>query len=220
MFNYDDETYAEAAVEALAYPSDAYFHDEDLYVTHTLMFHTPDPALTDEYAYGYSNYRSILRDYAGEDVEAASVGHWTYSRFLCLKVRVIDDSGQVTDTFRELYDIARGLDDYPIYDESDYYDLESELQDEYVQRYAEDEGIPVAAFWEALSTDRLQIDGAPGDFVFYVDSQYGMDWREREAKVREIALEALRSVITLEDHASGTAMHYPEYCFACERAAV
>ena len=219
MFNYDEDTYAAAARQALEMPSDAYFSDDELYSTHTLMFHPPDPALTDEYAHVYSNYRSILRDYAGDNVEAASVGHWTYSRFLCLKVRVIDEQGQVTDTFRELYDIARGMEEYPLYDETDYCDLESELQDEYVAGYARDEGIPVEAFWEALSTDRWQVDGGPGDFVLIPDSGW-TGWEEREAKVREVALEALRGIITLDDHANGTAMHYPEYCFACERAAV
>jgi hypothetical protein len=53
------------------------------------------------------------------------VKHWTYSRIKVIYVRVYDDEGNFTATFKEAYCVARALrDEYPIFNESDYSDLE------------------------------------------------------------------------------------------------
>lgn len=130
----DPEALVAAATEALKHPSDASFWDGDLYVTHTLMYGTPDWSLTTEYIVGQANYRAILEDmssaYARHPgaVEAASVGHWTYSRYQCIKVRVCYADGEIHPAFVDAWSIAQALEcDYPVYSENTYSDLESEV---------------------------------------------------------------------------------------------
>jgi hypothetical protein len=192
-FDFDEETYAEAAEEALTRPSEASFWDDDLYVTHTLMFHTPDPQLTDEYAIGYSNYRSVLahlRELYPKDVTEASIGHWTYSRFLCIKVKVKTKKGKLTKAFRAAYDIARGLQDYPIFDDDDHNELASELEDAFIEAVANDYQVELDDLHQALSDDRLQVEGSPGDYVLTTGDYTG--WEERQKNV-EAVLSSLRS---------------------------
>jgi hypothetical protein len=129
------------AREALEHPSDAYFRDEDLYKTHTLMFHTPSWDLTDEYIMGEANYRTaleILSEAFPRDVEAASVGHWTYSSFSCIKVRVLTESGRITKAFTQAAILALGLNDYPILSDEMYSELEMEVWESSIKMHLED----------------------------------------------------------------------------------
>ena len=124
----------EAAEEALSRPSDASFWDEELYASHTLMFATPDWSLTTEYTVGQANYRAILEDMTAAyrrspgAVSDASVGHWTYSRFQCIKIRVAYADGTIHPAFADAYAIATALErDYPLYSDDTHSELEWEL---------------------------------------------------------------------------------------------
>ena len=128
-----EEAILRMATEALERPSDAGFWDESLYVTHTLMFHTPDWSLTNDYIAGEANYRTALAELTAtypHDVEDASVGHWTYSRYSCIKVRVLTEGGNVTPAFVAASLMAIYIrDEYPILDDSLFSELECEVWD-------------------------------------------------------------------------------------------
>lgn len=123
----DDETILKYAKQALERPRDAAFWDDDLYNTHTLMFHSA-PASDD--LVSQSNYHSILRDLSHAyrrspgAIDSGSIGHWTYSSFDCIKVRVTYADGTIHPAFVDALAIALGLQDYPLYDESDYSERE------------------------------------------------------------------------------------------------
>ena len=123
----DNDELIDMAREALNKPHDAAFWDDDLYVTHTLMFYSaPD---SDDLV-SASNFHSILRDLKAaypRAVEQASIGHWTYSHFDCVKVRVLYSDGTIHPAFADAAAIALSLRDYPLYDESDYSDREMEV---------------------------------------------------------------------------------------------
>jgi hypothetical protein len=127
----DHDAIVSAAVEALTRPSNSGWWDEEMYVTHTLMFSTPDPSLTDDYTIGASNLRCIAEDMRAaypHAVEESSFGHWTYSRFLALKVRVIDSHGRIHPAFVDAMAIAWSLErDYPLYNDEDHSNLEWEI---------------------------------------------------------------------------------------------
>lgn len=125
-----DEDFQDFIAEALTKPNDAGFWDEDLYETHTLAFHTPDWDLTDEYIYGQANYRAALAILESLGAEAATVGHWTYSRYQCIKVPILDSDGKVTAAAVELYEMMRYIQDhYPVLDEAIYNELEFEVRE-------------------------------------------------------------------------------------------
>src|SRR5438067_4732769 len=146
----DDDTVIRAAREALTRPSDfGYFGDLPLFESwgFTISQHRDSDILE------RSNFRSILRDVQAflsqvtddpdEYVQVVSCSHWAYGWVEHLAVRVLrDDSEETTETlfdgnpikpsnitavFSVVADIAIGLrEDYSVYDESDYYELESE----------------------------------------------------------------------------------------------
>jgi len=194
----DEDDIIQAAHDALTQPSDSAWRDEDMWTTHTLMFATPDPDLTDEYTIGHSNYRSVLRDAIDaypEDVEAASFGHWTYSRFVAIKVRVCTDDGEITPAYADLYSISLGLEnDYPLYDEQDYSELEwqiwergvdSTLSDSVASEALEAVADRYRADWETdfrefLSEHHFNIEGwisdeAAMEAVEYANSRAGVN---------------------------------------------
>lgn len=139
------EDIVSAARDALTRPGDSAWWDDELFVTHTMMFSTPDPNLTDDYTIGTSNYRSILRDMAPAyarfpgAISDASFGHWTYSRFVCVKVRVCYSDGQIHPAFVDAFTIATQLEcDYPIHDESDHSELEFEINESAMDQFIAD----------------------------------------------------------------------------------
>ena len=129
----DADTLLEFARDALTRPSDSYWRDDELWETHTFMFsHAPDSDDT----IAESNHRSILRDLSAEyarhkgAIERAGFGHWTYSHFDTIKVRVIYANGEIHPAFADAVAIAIELrDNYPLYDETDHSDLECEYWD-------------------------------------------------------------------------------------------
>lgn len=123
--------------ESLDRPSDAGFWDEELYVTHTLAFHTPAWHLTDEYIIGQANYRDALDILEPLGAEAATVGHWTYSTFECIKVPMITESGEITAAAVELWHLTMNLQDYPLISDETHSELEMEVNDEAMKQAIE-----------------------------------------------------------------------------------
>jgi hypothetical protein len=144
-----DDKIIELAKEGLTVPSDSWWHDEELFKTHTMMFAVPDIKLTDEYLMDWSNYIKILESLAEHypnDVSAETFGHWTYSTFACIKVRVLDDDGYITAAFVEAVEIAEHLASvYPAWDEDHWMALENDAEEEYVARFAEGNGVTMDA---------------------------------------------------------------------------
>ena len=127
----DPETLSEYAEDALHRPENFIGLDSDIYVTHTFMFSTPDWGMTNEYPVMEANFRAArdaLTEAYPEDVMEANFGHWTYSRYSTLKVRVLDENGQPTAAFVDAVSIAHGLQhEYPILDHEVYSQILEEV---------------------------------------------------------------------------------------------
>lgn len=176
----------EAAADAVNTPSDSVWSDPELWNTHTLMFGTPDITLTDDYLIDYSNYRvafAELDEAFPGDVEDASFGHWTYSRFVCVKVRVLDEAGDITGAFAMACDLAERIGEYPILDEQHYFDLEYEVQTESVRQWAEYMEVDVDATLNAWCDDVLYVDGVGSSFTILGANGEtdNVAWDERDA---------------------------------------
>lgn len=189
----DESTLVDAARDALQAPGDSFWSDDEMWVTHTLMFATPDIELTDDYLYEYSNYRVVLAELEAaypNDVEAATFGHWTYSRFVCIKIRVLDDAGQITGAFAKAFAITEQVADYPIYDEQDYMELEMECQEAEVKRWAQDAGVDADWVWEAVHDDVIYVEGVGSGFEIFANvTNWRESWDERQALLVKLITE-------------------------------
>jgi len=165
----DTETILKRATEALKHPQDAVFWDEDVYSTHTLMFYSA-PASDDMIS--QSNHRTILRDLSAaykrspRAIESSSIRHWTYSHFDCIKVQVTYVNGDIHPAFVDALTIALKLDDYPLWDESDYSELETAEWDraitdavDWALRNEDDADEIRAAVTEYLYSDSAELIG-------------------------------------------------------------
>lgn len=133
----DDEYLLKMAAIALDRPDNYYGGDERVYSTHTHMFASaPD---SDDLV-SQSNYRTILPALLGAYprhgmIEDSGFGHWTYSHYDSILIKVIYSNGEITPAFADALAIAYALDhDYPLYDESDYSDLEMSVWDETINQ--------------------------------------------------------------------------------------
>lgn len=115
--------------ESLERPGEAAFWDEELYVTHTLAMHTPAWHLTDEYIIDQVNYRVALEELSEVGAEAATVGHWTYSQFECIKVPMLTEDGAITAAAVGLWNIQMRLKDFHVLDEQLWCELEWEVNE-------------------------------------------------------------------------------------------
>ena len=203
----DYDTILERAEEALEHPADSAWRDDELWNTHTMMFATPDIELTDDYLEDWSNYRSILKalsDAYPGDVEDATFGHWTYSRFMAVKIRVVDADGYITPAFCEAVEIAYDLEhNNYLYDEDDYMELRDEAEARAVAVFAEDNDVQLDYLWEAMNELDARYDLHEG--------WYDVDTDALIAKAREISS-------TWEAHYNSGQGHYPEQCYYCARA--
>jgi hypothetical protein len=133
----DTDTLAEYAAEALKRPSDFAAWDDRWYTTHG---HVASWADRGDDVLAESNYHAMLAalqgavahdetgasEARGDDVEDASMNHWAHGSVRQLMVRVRDDSGDYTPAFREAVACALAMAEYPILDESDYFERETE----------------------------------------------------------------------------------------------
>lgn len=125
----DDDTLTTFVREALERPSEAGFWDDELYVTHTLAFHTPAWHLTDDYIIDQANYRTALELLEPYGAEAATVGHWTYSTFECIKVPLLTVDGEITAAAVQLWCLVQEIEEYPVLDEQLWSELEWEVNE-------------------------------------------------------------------------------------------
>ena len=195
------------AYESVEHPADSAWSDDDLWNTHTLMFATPDISLTDDYLSDWSNYRSILRDLQQaypDDVEDASFGHWTYSKFCAIKVRVIDAKGYVTPAFIEALEIAKDLEHNHLYDEQDCIELEYDIAEKHIAVFADDNNVQLDALQKVISDK---------DISYTVhDGWYGVE--DDDALIALVREESS----TWDAHYNSGEGHYPEHCYYCARA--
>lgn len=133
----DDDTLTTFVREALEEPGDAYFRDEELYVTHTLAFHTPAWHLTNDYIIDQANYRDALEILEPYGAEAATVGHWTYSTLECIKVPILTETGEITAGAVALWDLVQNLRDYPLINDETHSELEMEVNTEAMKQAIE-----------------------------------------------------------------------------------
>lgn len=202
----DVEKLIEFADDSLQKPNDSIWRDSDLWNTHTMLFSTPDISLTDEYSADWSNYRVALRllsEHYPDDVSEATFGHWTYSTFYAIKIRVHRD-GVITPAFAEAYGLEQQLEDYAVLDESDWCELEQEISDQYVTEWAKDNEVEVSLVREAMSEL---------DIYYHIHDGWDGDEDDVLTKARELGN-------TWQAHYYAEQTHYAEHCFYCERAEV
>ena len=143
----DDELLAQAEREAMVRPSNSAMWDDRLYTTHAPVMswaERGDDILAE------SNYLSALDALNGaaawtdredqDDVIDATISGSLRQLF----IRVRDDAGAFTPTWREAVRIGLALQDYPVLDESDYSEREW-------KRYEDDMS-------EALNSTQCQYD--------------------------------------------------------------
>ncbi|WLW38549.1 hypothetical protein [Streptomyces phage Vanseggelen] len=175
--NVDIDTLVEYAENGLERPSDAAFWDERLYTTHAPVIgwaERGDDILEE------SNYLSaldLIQGAAAENVEEhvidATIGHWLVGSLRQLFVQVYEDETreEFTQAFIEAVEIAEGLKDYPIVDESDYSEREwkryeenlSEALDQAQRDYdldTDEEALAIRDAFYEVQGDRLPWDGA------------------------------------------------------------
>lgn len=189
-----DEDLAQAEKEAFARPSDASFWDERMYDTHAPVMSWADRGDDLLEASNFHAALAILTDAdTGEDdphVFDASVSHWLVGSLQQIWVRARDDSGAFTPAWRTAVAIAFALQEYPVLDESDLSERESEAFDTQFDdalwqarnafdsaRYAEDEDAPdLTDTQHALVADGVReahSDGADFHGDSYADCNYG-----------------------------------------------
>jgi hypothetical protein len=123
---FTDEQLAEAAKECLTQPPHSAWWDDKLYDTFGSVMswaERGDDILSE------SNYKTavrLLEAINSEDVMDISASHWLVGSLRQLFVRVRDDEDNYTPVFIEAVRIAYGLKDYPVLDEDDYSERESE----------------------------------------------------------------------------------------------
>lgn len=123
-----DEAILKLAKGMLERPSNSSWHDDELWNTHTFMFaYAPDA----DDLIGQSNYECILEDlstaYARHRgaIESGTFGHWTYSHYAAIKVKVCYANGEIHPAFADAATIAISLrDEYPLYSEDHHSELE------------------------------------------------------------------------------------------------
>lgn len=165
----DDETILDYARQALERPSESYWNDDTLWITHTLLF-AYAPGSDD--LVGESNYQCILEDlstaYAKspDAITAGGFGHWTYSHYDAVRVRVTYANGEIHPAFADAVAIALALQDYPLYSEDDYSEREWKAWESAIEeaaRYAledESDGDEIRSdVLEYLHSDRAELVG-------------------------------------------------------------
>lgn len=191
--SHDDDFHVQAAREALTRPESFGYHgDLPLFDSWGITFtQTRDSDVTER-----SNYRTILahlQELAKYHVNEALTlvdeihcGHWAYGWADHIVVRVlIDDTlpttaDNITNVFKVAADIARALnEEYPIFDESDFSELESEDHFELwtncvwpdFKRGQDDDRYNWHGLNETLRDESDYLDAMDGDDVYYEAGQ-------------------------------------------------
>ena len=103
---------------------------ETYYDYYVLLIHTRDSGLVEE-----SNFQSALKMLNGESdtVKVIRSSHW-----LCgwIEIILIHESDKVS--VDKGFEIEKSLESYPIFNEEDFYERESEKRDEYIEEIRKD----------------------------------------------------------------------------------
>lgn len=169
----DREHMEKAAREALTRPSDYMAYDDRWYTTHGCVMSWADRS---DDVLAESNYLTALAmlegavthdesgasEERGDDVIDTSASHWALGSVRELFVRVYTDETETefTPAFKEAVDIAAALESYPILDESDYSERETEAWDKVandaidyaIQDYPDDSDAERQAFYTLLTS--------------------------------------------------------------------
>lgn len=165
--------------DCLTMPSSYMNFDDELYSTHAVLFGTPDIELTSDYLIDYSNYEIAFRDLSAEfpgDVEKATFGHWTYSRFVCLKIRALTKSGKITGAIAAAYALIMAIRDYPALNDEHFSELE---YNEWCNSLAREFDFRRDDFDNAVTFD--DVDIAAYDLELYQGGEFWIsedDWSE------------------------------------------
>jgi hypothetical protein len=173
-----DADYVDAACAALTRPSDfGYYGDKDLFDTWGML---PFMQHRDSDTLGRSNYRTILAylqraatsedgdsaedaDEYVDDMRASCWAHGWREQILC---RVLIDGDEpisvdnLTNTFKEAVEVAHGLSDYGIFDESDLSELESDESWEAFEQA-----------WSDVDWDEISLNSADDAMKSYIYRQ-------------------------------------------------
>lgn len=248
LSNIDPDELVKAAQQALERPSDVgYFGDKELWsVWGVVNTQGPDPSTLDA-----SNWRVMLADLQGravhddgdqsddpaEYVDTETFSHWAFGYVTHMVVRVLVDTdgpleaSNLTYTFVRAVELAQSLQDYPVLDESDYSELESEGQeaawDEHLWSSVEDE-LTKALTLDDFSQATLNLSAtlpysdttvaelvkstAPQDIVreFYYGHSSTM-WREEGSSFYNEQHDEV-----MADMLSGLFVHDHVMCWSCE----
>jgi hypothetical protein len=122
---------SEFVTAALQRPDNYIGFDERVYTTHAQLFATPSFDLTDDYPVGEANYRAALKLLTEEfprQAEDSSFGHWTYSRYNAVLVQLLTKGGKITPAAVRAFQLAHGLQDYPLIDDEVYSEITDEIE--------------------------------------------------------------------------------------------
>ena len=171
----DDETVMRAASEALTQPADSWFGNDDLFVTWGLTIgRTRDSDLRE-----VSNYERVSEDMRRvfpADTDFVHSSHWAYGWADQLQVRVLEPwadpyaftARDVTRAFRVITSIASGLrEQYPVYDDRDLSDRESEAEDEARSESWEDVKHKLWLYHDVEEEDVTEADREVFDAAWY-----------------------------------------------------
>lgn len=137
-------------------------HERDWYYQRSIVYsYAPDQGIP----LYKSNYESILRDLMENDsdnVEDTTLGHWTYSYFRILVVKLYDSEGRPTPAAIHADDILGELEQYGIWDDEDLSEREVKSAVSYIENCGVSEDLSVdvlRAVWD-LGGDTRDIDGS------------------------------------------------------------
>jgi hypothetical protein len=244
----DPDELVKAAQEALKRPTDVgYFGDRALWsVWGVVGTQGPDPDALEA-----SNWRVTLADLQGravhddgdqaddpaEYVDTEVFSHWAYGYVTHMVVRVLVDTdgpvetSNLTATFVRAVEIAQSLQDYPVLDESDYSELESEGQeaawDAHLWSSVEDEltkalvlddfsqatlNLTATLSYSDTTVAELLKNTAPQDIVreFYYGHE-STSWREESSSFYNEQHD-----VVMSDMLSGLFVHDHVMCWSCE----
>jgi hypothetical protein len=176
-----DSEFIRIAKRALEYPGSFMRYDERIFDTHGLVFAWADRG---DDLLAESNYHVMLEELRGvvahedntctdEDLIEGSEGHWLVGHLSTIYVRVFEDCTvhgedcedpalghrEFTVIFKEAAALLLKIEDYPILDESDYYEREYaawqanvwEALDSAISKHSEDTEAEWVAFFTLLT---------------------------------------------------------------------
>lgn len=193
----DEATLMRAATEALTHPPDSWFSDDRLFYDWGLTIGTH----RDDDLAGTSNWERITEDMRRTfpaDTDVVRSSHWATGWAEQLSVRVIEpwadprnfSARDITRAFAVITAIAMWLrDDYPLYDDTDYFRRESEQRQERRETAWGDVKWRLETDWDIYPDDITDDDYAVFEAAWQVgEENYGEGWVDE----REVAADIYR----------------------------